>query len=304
MPEKALPFKRLRSETLTYNQKEALKAAQTHQGLPKSPTERELDPKRVKELVERMKAGSFLPCNWATVEYDGALYRMNGQHSSQAILEAGGVLPEEIVVHLDHYEAPDPHGMGSLFRQFDARFSSRSRQDVAGAWQGLARGLDGVPKETVRLGIEGVGWYQRQVEGVPFATGDDLYEVLLKEMYHPFLRWLDNILGLKTPELKQQPVVAAIYATFIASETGSQEFWYPISKDDLNDESDPRYVLAKDLQNTKRKDERTKEVILRLSPAEFYARCVKAWNAFRTGERVRTLNVNPKKITWPPTVAA
>jgi hypothetical protein len=216
---------------------------------------------------------------------------MNGQHSSQALLEAGDTIPEEVVIHIDHYETNSPEGMGALFRQFDARISARTPQDVAGAYQGLVPALEGINRKNAKLGIEGIAWYRRSVEGLPVPSGDDLYQHLLLETYHAFLRWLDKILTVKTPELKQRHIVAAMYATFIKTETAAQEFWMRVAKNDLPDDTDPRAVLSAELVRIH--EEKTSPQ--KPKPAEVYAKCIKAWNAFRSAEKIRSLNVNTKK---------
>lgn len=285
------PFRLVESVTLTVPRDRAVSMAHTHQTLPRSPTERELEPKRVTELVTRIKERLWLPCSWATVMYQGTKFRMNGQHSSQAILDAADLLPDRVAVHLDSYEADSPEGMGILFRQFDARFSGRSKQDIAGAYQGLVKALEGVSRRKGKLGIEGIGWYRRSIEGLPVPSGDDLYQEFMTPGHHAFLRWLDKILSIKTPELERAPVIGAMYATFIANETEAQNFWPHVAKSDLVDDTDPRAVLSTELVDfkTNRKKQETP------TPAEFYAKCVKAWNAFRSGDKVRSLNVNTKK---------
>lgn len=284
-------FRLVESSTLHVLKNEALSLAQSHQTLPRSPTEREMEPKRVAELLNRIKGGVWLPCNWATVVYNGTKFRMNGQHSSQAILDGADFLPERVSIHLDQYEADSAEGMGQLFRQFDARFSGRSKQDVAGAYQGLAKELEGVNKRKGKLGIEGIGWYLRSIEGLPFSSGDDLYQELLSPRFHSFLRWMDKILSIKTPEMERAPIIGSMYATFITSESGAQEFWPHVAKSDLADDSDPRAVLSAELVRIK-EDRKTSSPPL---PAEFYAKCIKAWNAFRSGDKIRSLNVNTKK---------
>jgi hypothetical protein len=107
-------FRLLKSETLTLGKNEALQQAQAHAALPHSACERNLDAKHVRELVERISAGLWLPCCWATVDYQGVKYRMNGQHSSNAMIEAANCLAERVVIHLDHFEADDALGMGLL----------------------------------------------------------------------------------------------------------------------------------------------------------------------------------------------
>jgi hypothetical protein len=282
------PFHRESSETLVVAPEEAVAQAKEHQSLPRAPTERELDPKRVQELVNRIKAGLFLPCNWATVKFAGVKYRMNGQHSSRAILDAVDVLPSEVVFHLDHYTTDLSSGMGVLFRQFDARFSGRTKKDVAGAYQGLVKDVERIDRSKAKLGIEGVCWYNRQ-HGLPVPSGDDLYEQFLVPKYHAFLLWLDEILSAKTPEMRRAPIVASVYGTFSISATGAKEFWTHVAKNDLNADDDPRAVLSAELLRI------LEEKKSKVKPDEFYAKCNKAWNAFCNGEKIRSLNVSTKK---------
>lgn len=284
-------FRRLRSETMDLPRQSAIEAAQRHLSLPQSPTERSLEPKRVRELVERIKSGVWLPCCWATVKYGGSVYRMNGQHSSQAMLDATDYLPAALAIHLDHFEADSPDSMGLLFRQFDARMSSRSKQDVAGAYQGLVPNLADIPRPKAKLGVEGIAWYERVIEGLPVDAGDELYHSFFEVKYHKFLLWMHRVLNLKTPELLKPSVLAAMYGTYLRSESGSQEFWHHVAKADLPDDSDPRTFLSAEMVRLKEDRSGSKMP----PPVEFYAKCVKAWNAFRAGDKVRSLNVNVKK---------
>jgi hypothetical protein len=294
------PFRRKKSETILAARERAIALAQAHIDLPDSPTERELEARRINEIADRIKSGLLLPCCWATVLYDGIIFRMNGNHSAHAIVEAAEFLPPEIVIHLDHYEADDAEGMGVLFRQFDARFSGRTKQDVAGAYQGLAKPLAGISRSTAKIGIEAVAWYLRNREKVAVPSNDNLYQEFLRPVYHGFLRWLNSILYPKTPELRRLPVIAAMYATFIASESGAQEFWSHVAKGDLSDDTDPRLVLSADLVAAIDKDKKDKEP---LPPIGIYAKCLKGWASFRNGDKVRSLNVNPKKVVVPDVAA-
>src|SRR5215475_13764142 len=61
----------LTSESFTFDRAKALDFAARHAGLPHSPTEREVDPNRVKKLVLVLREGRALPFNWATVLYNG-----------------------------------------------------------------------------------------------------------------------------------------------------------------------------------------------------------------------------------------
>lgn len=284
-------FKLVDSQTRKMAKAQALLAAEEHHNLPKSPTERDLDARRVRELVDRIEKGEWLPCTWATVMYGGVKYRMNGQHSSRAMMDAADHLPDPCYVHHDHYNAESADGMGLLFRQFDARFSGRSKADVSGAYKGLVPELDNVQKPKAKLGIEGIAWYERVIEKLPVPSGDDVYQLLFRQQYHPFLVWLEGILSLKTPELMRAAIVGAMYGTFLASGDGATEFWKHVALADLADDQDPRYMLSVELVKLKE----DKKGVRPPAPIEFYAKCVTAWRGYRTGEKVRTLNVNTKK---------
>ena len=54
------------------------------QAMTPSPTERDLNPLRVKYLREKIDAGLAIPFNWAMVAHkgNGSTMRINGQHSS------------------------------------------------------------------------------------------------------------------------------------------------------------------------------------------------------------------------------
>lgn len=288
-------FRLVTSKTHLVDRPAAVAMAEKHKSLRAAPVERDLDPKHVAELAKRVRAGLAIAFNWATAQFDGNTIRMNGQHSSLAVLECGDDLPARMAIHVDHYEADNTVGLGLLFRQFDSRLSARSRADVAGAYQGLVPELAVLGRKRVKLGVEGIAWYTRAIEKLPTASGDDLYTSLLQPVYHPFLAWLDTVLSIKTPEMEKAPVVAAMYGTFLQSQTGAQDFWSHAAKDDLADDSDPRAVLSRELVRIKEEREP-------VAPAAYYAKCVKAWNAFREGDRIRSLNVNPAKGL--PSIAA
>ena len=48
------------------------------------------------------------------------------------------------------------------------------------------------------------------VEGLPAPKGDDVYTLFGKTALHPFIRWVDEVFSIKTPELKRKTIVSAI----------------------------------------------------------------------------------------------
>jgi hypothetical protein len=283
-----LGWKRVESETVILNRDKAREFAAKHNSLPHSPTEREFDPRRVTALKEAITSGRAIPFNWAMVRFGGKQYRMNGQHSSRAIVEFEGDLPESLVFHVDHYEAKEKAGMADLFRQFDARWSARSKSDVSGAFQGLNEEVASCSRKKAKLAIDGVAWYRRSIEKVPVQSGDEVYSLFFEDALFPFVKWVEEVLSVKTPEMERTAILAAMYATFIKTESGAREFWRAVALNNASDDSEPSAVLSLNLQQAKQDKQQ-------LAPGVYYQKCLKAWKAFREGEKIHSLNVNLKK---------
>ena len=46
----------------------------------------------------------------------------------------------------------------------------------------------------------------------------------------PFVHWLGELFTIKTPELKRQPIVAAMFGTFVKNETEARKFWADVAR--------------------------------------------------------------------------
>ena len=69
-----------------------------------SPTERDLNPQRLKHLREKADAGLLVNFHWARARMGGKWLRMNGQHSSNVLCDLNGSFPDGLYAHLDDYE--------------------------------------------------------------------------------------------------------------------------------------------------------------------------------------------------------
>jgi hypothetical protein len=265
--------------------------AQRWRDLKPTPTERLLDPKRVQYIKERVESGFGVPFHWADmlVKSTGEMFRANGQHSSEALVQLDGKMPLGLKAHIDHYEVPDMHGAVMLFRQIDPRQSARTTRDVAGVYQGIVHNLEKVDRKTAKLGIDGIGWWRRQIEGVPTPSGDDIYDLFNETGLHSFLNWLGETITLKTRELEVAQVVAAMYATFNAGEEQARQFWHNVARNGVEyEENHPTTVLDQWLQR------RIKEE-MKLKPGEIYQGCIYAWNAAREGKSIREIKYDIRK---------
>jgi hypothetical protein len=204
--------------------------AEQFRDMEPSPTERPLNPSRVEHLREKALAGLLVPFTWSVAKFGDKMVRMNGQHSSTMLCALNGAFPKDGKVHLDTYRVESPEGLALLFRQFDDRKSGRTPSDVAAAYQGIHSELKEVPRPTAKLAAEGINWYHRYVEGVPSLSGDDIYNLFGDANLHPFVHWLGELFTIKTPELKRQPIVAAMFGTFVKNETEARKFWADVAR--------------------------------------------------------------------------
>ena len=266
--------------------------AEYFRGLEASPTERELNPSRLAHLHQKAEAGQLLPFQWAMAKMGDKTFRANGQHSSTMLCQLNGTFPPNLSVHLDAFEVDSPDGLAILFRQFDARKSSRSPSDVSGAYQGLQEALRNVPRAFAKIGVEGVAWYRHHVEGTSNVTADDRYMLFGEQGLHGFLCWLGDLFSIKTPELKRVPIVAGMYGTTIANEKEAQKFWGQVARGGVEYEDNaPATVLDAWLKSLV-EDRRSVEKLL---PGNFYQGCIYAWNAFREGRAITAIKYKTDK---------
>jgi hypothetical protein len=256
-----------------------------------SPTERQFDPARAKMLREKVEAGQAITFNWAIAKVDDKEYRANGNHSSTILSDLNGQFPEGLKVHIDTYKVDSLDGLALLFRQFDSRKSGRTPTG-SGAYQGLYTDLAGVPRGAAKLAVEGVAWYDKNVEGLPAPKGDDVYTLFGKTGLHSFIRWIgEDIFTIKTPELKRQTIVAAMFGTFEKNEAEARKFWKEVGRGGVEyEDQHPTTVLdafLKSIIEDKRK--------LELKNANFYQASIYAWNAFRENKTITTIKYDTKK---------
>lgn len=264
--------------------------------LEPSPTERDLNPARLKMLQQKADAGLLVTFNWARAKMGNKLLRMNGQHSSTVLCGLNGKFPDGLYAHIDDYEVDSPEGLALLFRQFDERKSSRSATDVSGAYQMLEPALHSVSKPVAKLGVEGINWHARMVEGAKFASGDDVYQLFNRAGNHKFLLWLQEIFTIKTPELRRAPIVAAMYATFIRNEAEARKWWDQVARGGVEfDDNAPSTVVDSWLKASKEG-----ELTDALKPAQYYLGCIYAWNAYREGKTLKEIRADSKKTWYVP----
>ena len=171
-----------------------------------------------------------------------------------------------------------------------SRKSGRTPGDVAGAYQMLHDELGMFPGAS-KLAVEGIAWYERQIEGLPAGTGDDVYQLFSKEKHYPFIHWIGDVFSVKTPELRRLTIVGAMHGTFLANEAEARGFWRSVSRGGVEyEDQHPSTVLdawLKSIVEDKRKFD--------LKPGNFYQASIYAWNAYREGKTISGIKYDTKK---------
>jgi len=111
--------------------------AQQFRDLDPSPTERELNPARIRHLKMKAEAGQLVTFHWSVAKLGDKRLRMNGQHSSNMLCDLNGHFPKGLKVHIDEYEVPDQAiarlAVSAVRRPQVEPISERCRQCLSGS---------------------------------------------------------------------------------------------------------------------------------------------------------------------------
>lgn len=288
-------FRRTKSELFEGGAKELRSVVERIRAISATPVEREFDPAWAVELKRRVLDGRSLTFIWAVADMPSAggfvRLRVNGQHSSWALAELlkADQMPDGLAIHLDTYAVADEDGAVQLFRQFDARKSARSKEDVSGAYQCFQPELRECVRAILKTAAEGVTFFRREWMGRAVSSGDDVYSIFTEKRLHPFFLMVNDLLkDGKSNELKRVPVMAVIYGTALDDEKTAAEFWRLVALGTKRNEEDAATDLSNELTRIRKDREK-------VNAFDLAARCVKAWDAYNNGVRVSNFKVNIKK---------
>jgi hypothetical protein len=158
-----------------------------------SPTERFLDERRVKYLMDKADDKKLVTFHWVQAEFDGKTVRMNGQHSSTALCRMNGAFPEGLKVHLDTFKVDTKEDLADLFLQYDNPNSVRSTLDASHSYQGLYDEVKDVDQKIAKLAIDGVKYYRGAVAKEPVPSGALVYQLFREPGLHGYIRWVGEV---------------------------------------------------------------------------------------------------------------
>lgn len=258
------------------------------------------DAKR-KGIEKAMRQGKFLYANYATCEYKGTKWLMNGQHTADAQTQTG----ISVQAVLAHYVFPRDASMmdvAELFMQFDATpcrtKSDKGRAVVAGVgedmlcWPSQFRNLLIDAFSLLFDAGDALEWNvlgrRRDVDTCATHLHSNAHEC--RFVYQVFYNATGN--QHRVPHMSHPAVVAAMMTTYQTAEANAIAFWTNVRAGEVISSDDPEYTLRehlRELQSKKWKSRGRDGVFRKIDPQAIYSACIKAWNANRKGKRINGL---------------
>jgi hypothetical protein len=243
------------------------------------PAQRSIKDENLKRLFEKMQGGEFLTGHIAFADNDaGEVERIlaNGQHQLQACIMAKADFVA--LVELFYYDSPE--ALADLFRQFDSH-AFRSQPDMVKV-EVYARGLDW-PSALANLAVGGIAMCKG------FLYNHHREERIEQLAYHTeFGEWMVNRMferkKAKYPWLAKRSIVAAMLTTFETDSDDAAEFWVQVRDGELLMKEDPAFTLRNWLMTVSSPQGRAPRYKV-VSDKEIRVKCIRAWNAFRSGSK-------------------
>jgi len=250
-------------------------------------TDRPLSERRMREHKRTLAAGMFRPVLWAKAYCleTKQWVRVNGRTTSTlfSVTDLSKVQPLLAVVEV--YECDTLADVARLHATFDSRTQMRTAADVNRAYAAVCPDLAGIDGRTINLLAGGLGYAEWPVRS---GGGDHVQAERAELMYQNinFCLWVANNFpaGDKNNILRRVPVVAAMAVTYRKDPDDADVFWRAVRDETGVSPDKPDRKLSKFLLTFKVNvgaHVNAAPVRYRVSPREFYAKSILAWNAWR-----------------------
>jgi hypothetical protein len=247
---------------------------------------------RILWLEERLRAGKFHTPKWATVQFAGTIYRMNGGHSSTMLAKFDGQFPRNLEAIIDRFVCETTEDIADLFDQFDPRLSTRTSVERINAHKAVYAELDTVSPTDIHRIISGIAFWMGQDGEIPRVLEEGRIR-LIHDNQH-YLLWASQYSGKRA--LGNVGIQAAMYATHRRNQDHATLFWDHVKEEDAPDNRDPTRTLATFLRDAIGKKQFGSAAPL-WTPRAFFVKSIHAWNAWKTGQTT-SLKYRPD-CGWP-----
>ncbi len=247
------------------------------------PGQRDVGPKHVDMLFEKMQSGDFHWAQIATIVYEGEKHLANGQHQCHAVIRHGESV-KMFLIEFTEEEGDTKDDIANVFAQFN-NDKGRSRGDVAWIYANqykMGRESGWSPR-LVKLCNTALAWIASKKFSYKISKEDNSKMLAEHKRQCEFVR---EILKIKPSDhLRKGPVVAAMIMSHLIDKTMAREFWARVANGiGVTKEKDPCGILRDFLLSKSIYSHSGKENV---SPKAFHCNSIYAWNGFVTGRVVR-----------------
>jgi hypothetical protein len=268
--------------------------------LPVFKGERDIIQSHVQRLFDEMRKGHFNPLLviLSSCEFQGVVYKINGQHTCWAKFYCEGYAPQ---VREIRYRVETEEDLRQLYATYDR---GMGRSDAHLTMVELANNphLRDIPSNVIKLAISGLKFWNFSSSGDRRRCSPQDVATLSTEKY---LNLFLTVCGFIREHIESSrdakfarrvSVVAALFETFSKVQGASTEFWTPVINGiGLNTKEDPRYQLRAFLLSVKvhtavSRRERS------VSDEELYNHCIPAFNKWRKGDKVKSIRPTHERV--------
>lgn len=245
------------------------------------PGQRSLSRAVVTELATKIEDGRFHE-GLVAIMHNGDDSLMNGQHQCHAVIQAG----RSVHARLHEYWAEKGDTATDVARVF-AQYNvdkGRTRGDIGWIYASQI-GMAEWPRKCVSLCNTALGWIATGYTPIIKISKDDNASLLkphIKECEFVY-RLLWNVKGQESRHLLRSPVIAAVMLTHRKHHDDAELFWTSVRDGDMLKKDEPaaklRTVLLRSKVSLGRGAGQRGE---QLSQFAMCAKCIHAWNAYRT----------------------
>lgn len=277
--------------------------AKRHRDMPEFLGERPISEARRRYLANAILDGKARLFDWASayVASTNGWYRVNGKHSSTAVVDIADRMPSDMRACVVKYHCDTMEDLAELWSAFDSKASVRTSRDIYHAVASTIDELTGASEAVINLCVTGISIshtfrHERQSKqdkenstekiGVhPDRSKKFLSPIEKANMLRgncDFVSFVEQVAHSKTKSRKhvfRGPVVAAMFDTYRKYPNASYDFWNCIATDMALPETVERWLYKYLCDSTIQGG--TGKVVL---PREMYVVCLLAWNTWRKGQ--------------------
>jgi len=261
------------------------KNAEAHAALPNIRNDRLLKQDRIDAYKTMIVSGTMRPVTWATARCveTGETYRVNGQHTAHAYMQAERV-PDDSYAMLEEYVCDTLEDVARLYQTFDSKSAIRTQSEIFKAFAGTNDRLADVQSKIVEKCISGIavvrGGGRIMYDRFTNATADKATDMLNNI---DFVLWVnENFKAGQHSHLVRVGCIGAMFASWQKCQRDCRSFWLEV-RDETN--TDPEHAsrkLSRFLMKYSTKAKAGRDGI-----RHEYVVCILSWNSYRKKKPIR-----------------